>query len=675
MALQKKRKWLYSTLSTKIASLAGALRLLPLYTDNHPAIHMSLSTIWGQAAKASAQAEKLTAPRRAAPASWSDVAAILVREKHSRASIAILLAWLTCGRVADVLRLKPNDIIIGAERLTVTFRDTKTRNTYTVATALPPAQHITIFTDVIESATYARPVFHDNLKAQISRALKAQRPALTQHSLRRGAIQTLAKSGVSAKHLLNFSGHKTMASLLTYLDDGITAPGLDLQTAQARVLVGGGSNDDPSEAPPPAPPPSTNEVFTCFPNPDSEKRPPIHMKPVTHMSLERLRALPMGDDTRDYLEKALRWLDDPEMYTSALDHGAPIRSKYKAPAFTDTEMRQMLGIKFGPLPKQPPHVRPRPVYGFPVLQHKAGKTVLRPIWEPAVNDAVADLRAQELHLPRRDTVLEDSLPSSKEKHIWCQLDGVSCFDQVPLGEAIRHFFTFVWDGDLQSLLSLPMGFRRAVEVACAILWALLDFPRPACVRVNSYVDNARFGGPAELTAAAVLTFVSRCKACNYQLDHSPSTIDEVHALSPTSDTFLGVLYNYKDSTRCLPPKAIVKLRAIQSATRELTHRQLACVIGLISWCGTILDYAWHSCWHLLRRYASCAIGWVPTQRITLTPKEWQELQHILSVCLRNSPVPIKAPPPPPVDMVLITDASKTGWGALAGRQHKPVDDG
>jgi integrase len=249
---QKKRKWLYSTLSTKIASLAGALRLLPLYTDNHPAIHMSLSTIWGQAAKASAQAEKLTAPRRAAPASWSDVDAILVREKHSRASIAILLAWLTCGRVADVLRLKPNDIIIGAERLTVTFRDTKTRNTYTVATALPPAQHITIFTDVIESATYARPVFHDNLKAQISRALKAQRPALTQHSLRRGAIQTLAKSGVSAKHLLNFSGHKTMASLLTYLDDGITAPGLDLQTAQARVLVGGGSNDDPSEAPPPS---------------------------------------------------------------------------------------------------------------------------------------------------------------------------------------------------------------------------------------------------------------------------------------------------------------------------------------------------------------------------------------------------------------------------------------
>ena len=70
--------------------------------------------------------------------------------------------------------------------------------------------YLDIFTDMLESATYARPVFHDNLKAKISRALKAQRAALTQHSLRRGAIQTLANSGVSAKHLLNFSGHKTM---------------------------------------------------------------------------------------------------------------------------------------------------------------------------------------------------------------------------------------------------------------------------------------------------------------------------------------------------------------------------------------------------------------------------------------------------------------------------------
>ena len=367
----KKRNWLYSTLSTKIASLAGALRLLPLYTDNHPAIHMSLSTIWAQAAKASSQAEKLVAPRRATPASWSDITAILNREKHSRASIAILLAWLTCGRVADVLRLKPNDIIIGSERLTVTFRDTKTRSTYTVATALPPAPHLDIFTDMLESATYARPVFHDNLKAKIPRALKAQRAALTQHSLRRGAIQTLANSGVSAKHLLNFSGHKTMSSLMTYLDDGISAPGLDLQTAQARVLVGGGADDDYTDALPPAPPPSTNEVFTCFPPAAPDKRPPLHMKPVTHMSFTRLLALPMGDDTRAYLQQALRWLEDPEMYTSALDQGTPIRSTYKAPAFTDKEMRQMLGVKFGPLPKQPPQERSHPVYGFPVLQHKA----------------------------------------------------------------------------------------------------------------------------------------------------------------------------------------------------------------------------------------------------------------------------------------------------------------
>ena len=200
-----------------------------------------------------------------------------------------------------------------------------------------------------------------------------------------------------------------------------------------------------------------------------------------------------------------------------------------------------------------------------------------------------------------------------------------------------------------------------------ILWALLDFPRPPEVSVDSYVDNARFGGPTAPTTAAIITFVARAKHCNYQLDHSPSTPAEVLAISPRVDTFLGVEYDYDAQTRRLPPKAISKLELVQHAPAKLTHRQLACLVGLTTWCGAILDYQWPRCWHLFRRYAACAIAWTPKAFITLSAVEHAELHHILHFCLRNKAVSILAPPPPPVDMVLMTDASKTGWGALGGR--------
>ena len=81
---KERLNWGYSTLSTKFANLAGALRLLPLYTRGHPSIHMSTSVIWSQASKACSQLERLTPPKRATPASWADIDAIPTRVPLSR---------------------------------------------------------------------------------------------------------------------------------------------------------------------------------------------------------------------------------------------------------------------------------------------------------------------------------------------------------------------------------------------------------------------------------------------------------------------------------------------------------------------------------------------------------------------------------------------------------------
>ena len=656
----KRRNWLYSTLHTKLASFAGALKLLPLYAKDQPSIHMSSSVVWAQASKAALQKQQLHAPQRATPAKWTDVTSIMLRENHSVSSLAVLTAWLTCGRMADVLRLRSTDIQLSSEYLTVTFRDTKTRNPYTVATALPPAPHVGHLLELIDNAAINRPLFSTSAPV-VARALKAQHPSLTQHSLRRGALQTLAAAGIPMTALMHFSGHRTTVSLMAYLNDGASAPENPARAIQARILIGGGIEGDYT----PLPPPSMDEIRRCFPSSITPERPPLHMKKVKHMDLDKLLDLPMQDDTRAYLKAALRWVRDPALFESALARGKPVRRSHKAPSFTDEEMSQMMDYKFSQRAATgKPHF---PVFGFPVRQYKGGKEVLRAIWEPAINDAVEGFEAQPLHLPTRGQVLSDSTPGTNEPHLWCQLDGVSCFDQVPLDADVKSFFTMVWREVLYALTSLPMGFRRAVEVACAILWALLDFPRPACVRVNSYVDNVRFGGPVAPTAEAVITFVRRASSVGYQLDSHPTTIAEVLAISPPTDTFLGVLYDYTKQTRSLPPKTIAKLQAIGDAHKTLTHRQLACIVGITTWAGSILEFGWHRVWHLLRRYAACATAYNHNTRITLSDKEHSELSLLLQFCLANKEVPILAPPSPPVDLLIITDASKTGWGALAGR--------
>ena len=65
---------------------------------------------------------------------------------------------------------------------------------------------------------------------------------------------------------------------------------------------------------------------------------------------------------------------------------------------------------------------------------------------------------------------------------------------------------FSKDWSIYALVSLPMGLRVSVSVACAVTWALLDFEK-GDVRVTSYVDNVRMIGETSAVHAAMIKFV------------------------------------------------------------------------------------------------------------------------------------------------------------------------
>ena len=336
------------------------------------------------------------------------------------------------------------------------------------------------------------------------------------------------------------------------------------------------------------------------------------------MDYDKLQALTMSTSTRTYLRRALRWVQDVKIYEEAIKE-ANITRHFKKHRFTNGEMEQMLHLKF-----ENTVVSGQagwPVFGFPVAQEKGGLPVLRPIWEPALNAAIQDNMLQPLFLPSRRELLEASIQPDGTDYIWVQLDARSCFDQMRLQDGIKPFFSFLHLGEEKSLIALPMGFRASVEVASAILWALLDFPRDNRVSVISFVDNIRFGGPRGQTADAVLAFVGRASEAGYQLDNTPTTPEEVYALHKINEDFLGLHFNHQANTRSLPVKSIEKLKIIASIPRTPSLLQLASAIGLLTWTATILDFQWHKAWHLLRKYASATVHWSPTRSVSLSEIE------------------------------------------------------
>ena len=113
----------------------------------------------------------------------------------------------------------------------------KTRGSYTVFTQRPPAEYLREFEAYVESMRASPYLFKGVTGAQIKVALRRANPLLEQRSLRRGALQAVAATGVSDTEMLHYSGHTNVAMLRRYLNFGkLSGEGAKL-SEQAAALV------------------------------------------------------------------------------------------------------------------------------------------------------------------------------------------------------------------------------------------------------------------------------------------------------------------------------------------------------------------------------------------------------------------------------------------------------
>lgn len=239
---RKRRHHRWSTALTKMATAHGALRLLPLYAKAD-SVMLKECVVWMQSMKAVSKQTKQEVPNQATPATWELVEEALSKEPQLFVRMALMLTWMTCGRGGDVLQLGPSCVEVQETGLMVHFRrgkTVKTRGAYSIFTPLPPEKYRVQFLAFLAEAVKAKRkwLFERVQGNHIKESIRRANPKLEQRSLRRGAIQTLAATGLSDEELLKYSGHTNVQMLRRYLNFGkLSGEGRRLQSQAAPLLL------------------------------------------------------------------------------------------------------------------------------------------------------------------------------------------------------------------------------------------------------------------------------------------------------------------------------------------------------------------------------------------------------------------------------------------------------
>lgn len=429
---------------------------------------------------------------------------------------------------------------------------------------------------------------------------------------------------------------------------------------------------------------------------------PLKVKDVCGaIDIDKLERLPMSTETANQLRQALDWIRPSPVYTKIASEMAKGLTRDKASnRLTEQDMAELRAVgKFAQFRTQDTQSTTSPTknmvakfgcnaFTVEEVKWKDGKLVWarRPIIEPLINDAVAELvRRGELEVTvafKDKTSLRQDIASSEAA---VQFDLVSCFDQIQLDKGIRHFFC-VGDSstdDPEVCTVLTMGYKGSVKVAEAFLGALTPYPLPPSVRTTTRVDNILFTGPSRDVETCRVQFEERCRLVGAVLNASEGI--------ETKYEFLGESYAHGDekrayqARRCITEKTRWKLLEIRKvmapgAAKPLEVRRVAAIFGLLFFAGEtmrVLPARFHKAMRTLASIASaCALQTLHWRSsVTLDEVVWSELDNWARSCL-GEPVQLWSqwdnPDHKNHTMEVFVDASELGWGAVVLKEGRPM---
>ncbi len=167
---------------------------------------------------------------RAPPATWSVILRILLdleKQNKQRQALWLFLCWRCASRGTSITKLQIRNVFLlhstQGSNLALTFVEGKTLATsgpYTLHLAVPPQIVALIRTTIGHKSRYkSSRLFTAADQSYIAKTLKDN--GLEIRSLRRGALQAMAKAGAPPAELLHFSRHSETKGLSAYLDHGL----------------------------------------------------------------------------------------------------------------------------------------------------------------------------------------------------------------------------------------------------------------------------------------------------------------------------------------------------------------------------------------------------------------------------------------------------------------------
>jgi hypothetical protein len=400
----------------------------------------------------------------------------------------------------------------------------------------------------------------------------------------------------------------------------------------------------------------------------------LHLKIVSAVDIDRVAALGVDyPECKAFFQRQRGWLDEPARYEDMLARpgGRESRIVRKAKprfAFSEQDARAMLGIKYRAAAEKPRAY----CSGWP-RDEKEG-TRRRPLMEPYLNDQfrrrthLGDLTA-DLEYMRQS--LNSEVRQRVAQHAYALLfDFASWYDQLALAPEVRKYFGLRIFGEDYVLNCLPMGFRASCNVAQAVTWMLVDFigKYGDAVHVDTCIDNVRFTADDPTVLREVgREFVRRCEYVGATLN--PYSLDPVQEYE-----YLGVRYSHVQKTRQLSDKSVRKLDACSAinALPNPKRRQVAAVFGMLFFAADVVRNHTTSpanFYDALRFYRT------EVASVSEDSSAWDDpvvlpvsIRHDIAswiVGLQRAPPTPVVTPPSPYDIIVVTDASEFGWGALA----------
>jgi hypothetical protein len=251
--LRKKRRWRFSTVSTYIGTLHGALRS-PFVPDDLKERAQHLSEIMASRRMANYQKsiaiQLLSEPTKfQKAATLKDVTHMLQKTESISAKVAIILAWSVAARIADLLKLQTAHISVTIphqhERpatLMLKFVEGKgvraRRQPFTIASSLPRTEALIVkdFVEKRKALKYLWPLAER--KTVIKHLHAALKPrGLELRSFMRGALQALGTNGLPADTIRVFSHHSSTEMLNRYLAWGWFNADQHVRTVKASAAL------------------------------------------------------------------------------------------------------------------------------------------------------------------------------------------------------------------------------------------------------------------------------------------------------------------------------------------------------------------------------------------------------------------------------------------------------